>query len=311
MELLATQRAAWRDLQLGYESLERIEARDVTCSGFAVRIEHNRGRIASTTAKVEKKSVDRRPCFLCHANLPVEQKGVFYRNDYLVLCNPMPVVSGHFTIAHRTHRPQTIIEEADAFLQIMADFGRQWSIMYNGPKCGASAPDHLHFQAVPSGVMPVERQMGDLAGSIPVARIGDTRILHGHGIGREVAVVEGSEPDAVRRAFLMTLDALGGTGGSDKEPMVNVFGSFNGVKWRVMIFPRSKHRPDAFFREGDDRIVVSPAVVEMAGILVTPVKKDFDRLEAHTVEEIYREVSLDASKMKDAMDALRGKEQSP
>ena len=71
----------------------------------------------------------------------------------------MPVFSPHFTVSHLDHRPQAIAEQIDAFLRLMADFGSGWTVLYNGPRCGASAPDHLHFQAVPSGQMPIEKEI--------------------------------------------------------------------------------------------------------------------------------------------------------
>ena len=132
------------------------------------------GRIKSTLADVGEKSVAERACFLCPPNLPEEQKGILYRKDYLILCNPMPVFSSHFTISHLDHRPQELAGTVATLLTLLCDFGPGFLILYNGPGCGASAPDHLHFQAVPSGLMPIEgeiratqRASGRRAGMFP------------------------------------------------------------------------------------------------------------------------------------------------
>jgi hypothetical protein len=193
-----------------------------------------------------------------------------------------------------------MVEHISAFLQIMADFGSSWIILYNGPKCGASAPDHLHFQAIPSGRMPIEIEILEPKQPAFLAQVDGVPIYRLRGLGREVIALEGNDPVAVGAAFKRFLEALKEAVHSDGEPMVNVMGIYKKKRWRLAVFPRSKHRPDVFFREGDARIVVSPGIIDMAGILVTPVKKDFERLEASSVESIYREVSLDGTTVEKA-----------
>ena len=159
LKLLADQKETWPVLRESYEALRQVRERSVPCSGFSVFLQHNHGRTKSTLAAVGEKDTSRRSCFLCLDHLPEGQKAILYRSEYLILCNPMPVFSAHFTIAHVDHRPQAIAEHIDILPKLMADFGSGWTLLYNGPKCGASAPDHFHFQAVPSGRMPIEKEI--------------------------------------------------------------------------------------------------------------------------------------------------------
>ncbi|MBA4418069.1 MAG: DUF4922 domain-containing protein [Syntrophus sp. (in: bacteria)] len=293
MELLSEQKNTWQDLQQGYESLEAVRVRDITCSGFFVRVQHNPGRIRSTMAEVGEKGINGRPCFLCLNNLPEGQKGILYQEEYLILCNPMPVFSGHLTIAHYDHQPQSMVANIDTFLQLMKDFGSSWTVLYNGPKCGASAPDHLHFQAIPSGNLPVEKEIFEGERVVLITEIDGVQVSRAEGLGREMLVLEGDEPKAMANTFKRIMAVLREFSNTDDEPMMNVAGFHNGKKWCIMVFPRAKHRPDAFFREGDGRVAVSPAVIEMGGVLVTPMEKDFEHLDATIVEGIFGEVSLD------------------
>jgi len=186
----------------------------------------------------------------------------------------------------------------------MVDLGSGWTVLYNGPECGASAPDHLHFQAVPSGHMPVEEEIKETkrlkniieVDGILFSRVGNT--------GREVITVEGDNPVSLAGAFGTILSALKKTLSVDVEPMINIIGFYSKKRLCIVIFPRAKHRPDAFFREGDDRLTVSPAVVEMGGILVTPVKKDFENMDASIAEDIFREVSLDSRILDKVFDSI-------
>jgi hypothetical protein len=291
-ELLADQQETWPDLADGYESLKTVKDRELSCNGYSVRLRHNPLRARSTMAVVDKESIRKRPCFLCLENLPEGQKGILYRNAYVILCNPMPVFHSHLTIASIDHCPQRIDGNADPFLTVMADLGRAWTVLYNGPECGASAPDHLHFQAIPSGLLPVEEE------SIAKERLAGIGCIDGVGLyrvsdmGREVFMVKGDNQTALSVAFQRTVSAMGKPRHPGEEPMMNVAGITGRANQRVIIFPRAKHRPEMFFREGDERISVSPAVIEMGGVIVTPVERDFHRLNPDAVGTIYREVSL-------------------
>jgi hypothetical protein len=293
LALLAEQKDSWTQLRQAYEALKQAKMRDLACEGFSVRLLYNPGRFRSTAAPVSDADIARRPCFLCEGHLPDAQKALLYRNAYLILANPMPVIPGHFTIAHVSHRPQAIAGHVRDLLDLTADFGRDWIILYNGPRCGASAPDHLHFQAIPSGQTPIEHELREerrwarnnpCNNGVPSWRIKD--------MGREVIIFRGEEREALVQALHRFLLVQSANRQGWEEPMLNLVAFFDDRMYTILLFPRRRHRPGVYFNEGDDRIVVSPAVVEMAGLIVTPFEKDFERLDRRTVEAIYSEVSL-------------------
>jgi hypothetical protein len=314
LELLSEQKITWPELYRGYASMDSIKIREIACNGFNVCVQHNPGRIKSTLADVKEKEIKERPCFLCENNLPEEQQGIFYRNEYLILCNPMPVFPSHFTICHKEHKPQSIVEHADILLQLMVDLGKGWTVLYNGPRCGASAPDHLHFQTVPAGQMPVEAEIAGKKYFTGIQQVDGVLLSRASNIGRETIVLEGENPIVLTGLFREIISALKKNLSFEKEaaleesaikePMMNVMGFHNGKRLCMIIFPRAKHRPEAFFREGDDRLMISPAVVEMGGVLVTPVEKDFEGMNATIVEGIFQEVTLDSKILDRLFDSI-------
>ncbi len=304
LALLTEQKLTWPFLRDGYESLNHIGERLLSCNGFSVLLQQNPGRMRSTMARVNEEDINRRPCFLCLRHLPEGQKGILYRSEYLILCNPMPVFSAHFTIARTDHRPQIISGHVNTFLQLMADFGPGWTILYNGPKCGASAPDHFHLQAVPSGEMPIEKEILAKERLALIARKDGVVFYRVKDVGREVIILEGDAPAAVGTCLTSFVNALEKVLCLVEEPMINVAGLYEQAKWRLVVFPRRKHRPDIFFKKGPARIAVSPAVIEMGGVLVTPFARDFERLDATAVESIYREVSLERRSIETTIQAM-------
>jgi len=304
LDLLSGQRHGWNDLRDGYEHLKTVREREVSCDGFTVRLQFNPARIKSSTAALSAEAIRNRPCFLCLENLPGHQAGILYREDFLILCNPMPVFPFHFTVSHIDHRAQLIDPNIRNLLQLAADLGPDWSILYNGARCGASAPDHLHLQVCPSGRMFVRQEIDEEKRWVSMRQAGGVTLYRAINLGREVLVLEGSDPVRVEDAFRKLTASLRKTLTIAEEPMLNIAGSFKGGQWLLLIFPRRKHRPDAFFREGADRVVVSPGIIDMAGTVITPVKRDFERLDAAAVENVYREVSLDEGIVKKAVDAM-------
>ncbi len=303
-ELLSDQKKTWPACRQGYEFLRSMVVRDISCSEFSVRVQHNSGRMKSTLADVRKEAVNDRPCFLCLDHLPEKQKGIRYRNEYLILCNPMPVFPFHFTVSCLDHHPQTVRGKIDTLLQLAADFGSDWTVLYNGPRCGASAPDHLHFQVVPAGHMPVEKDIHGKDRFSLAARLDGVLLHSAKNLGREIVALEADNTIALTRVFDDFLKVLAEALLLDKEPMINVAAFCAGHNLRLLVFPRRKHRPEAFFRKGDDRVTVSPAVIEMGGVLVTPFQRDFERLNEEVVKDIYREVSLEGEIVQKVIDRL-------
>jgi hypothetical protein len=298
-ELFAEQLSAWHGLADSYQSLEATREREINCNGYSVHLRYNPLRKKSTMAAVDKGSIRERPCFLCVANLPENQKGILYRDRYLILCNPMPALHSHITIASIDHRPQCIEENFDMLFQLMTDLGSAWTILYNGPGCGASAPDHHHFQAVPSGILPIEYDVSIRAKQRSIVRSDGIDVYRIDNVSREVIVLNGKKRPTARSVFQGIISHMKEDLTSDKEPMMSIAGIVRNDERQILIFPRSKHRPEAFFRQGEDRIVVSPAIIEMCGVVVTPVERDFQRLTADDIETIYGEVSkrIDLSKL--------------
>ena len=304
LDLLSDQKESWLHFRVGCGSLKNVRDREISCRGFSVRLQYNPGRIKSSLARVGDKHGRNQRCFLCLDHLPEGQKGILLRDEYLILCNPMPVFSSHFTVSHVCHRPQAIAEHIDTILQLMADLGSGWTVLYNGPKCGASAPDHLHFQAIPSGQMPIEDEILEENRLVLSTQFDGVLLYRARGLGREVIILEGNDRVAVGNVFKRFLDALRTVLLMDDEPMMNIAGFYKERKWSLVVFPRQKHRPDAFFMEGTARVVVSPGVIDMGGVMITPVKKDFDRLDATSIESIYKEMSLDEKTVERAIKAM-------
>ncbi len=302
--LLSDQKKKWLDLRRGCESLKSVRERHLRCSGFSVRLQHNPGRIRSSLADVSKSDGIERVCFLCLNHLPEGQEGILYRDKYLILCNPMPIFPFHFTLSHLEHRRQAIAAHIDTLLRFMVDFGPGWAVLYNGPRCGASAPDHLHFQAVPSGQMPIEKEIQEKNKAAFLRATQGVFLYRLKNLGREVVLVEGEDPVSVAGTLKRFLNTLGKILLLNEEPMINIAGFSEDRKWRLVIFPRRKHRPDAFFREGEDRVLVSPGIIDMGGLLITPLEKDFNRLDPGSVEEIYKEVSLDRKTVESTIEAM-------
>jgi hypothetical protein len=296
-QLLEQQKLTWPQLRSGYASLATVRLKEIHCRGFSVWLQFNPGRIVSTGAKVDAQSIRERRCFLCVENLPEFQKGIVYKDEFLILCNPAPIFAEHFTISNIHHFPQILEPYIPTMLDLARDLSPRLTIFYNGPRCGASAPDHMHFQANPTGLIPVEMAARENMHRFFHRSLDSVDILTLHNFGRQVIVLESPQRDDLSMVLKKLLDSLSQTVGASEEPMVNVLCSFSDGAWRVILFPRSKHRPDVFFREDAERVVISPAAVDIGGLIVTPVEKDFINVNALLVENIFQEVSVPQEKL--------------
>lgn len=282
----------WQMLAEGAAALDGVHTRIINCGTFAVRLQFNPKRIVSTGAKVDPASIKERKCFLCLPHLPPEQQGVLYRDKFMVLCNPMPIFREHFTISHVEHIPQSIEEHIIDFLDLAKDFTDSHTIFYNGPKCGASAPDHMHFQASPKNTIPIENEAMVVERRRLYKRIGEVNILQLANTGRSNIVLESGNRQDIEFAFLRLTGAMRKVMKTDEEPMLNALCSFTDGLWRIIVFPRSKHRPDFYFKEGEERLLISPAAVDIGGLIITPIERDFQRVDASIVTQIFDEVSV-------------------
>lgn len=292
--LLVQQQETWPMLRKGYASLDDVESHEFEIEVFAYRVQFNPGRITSSSAKVDDTSIRERQCFLCLENLPAEQRGIRFNEDFVILCNPFPIFTEHFTIPHVKHLPQEIRPSFARMLELAREFEQRYTVFYNGPKCGASAPDHLHFQAGSKGFMPIEEEYEGIISSIG-EKIADVDGLLVFAVGdclRKFISLESDDSDLLQRAFDVFFDALQRLSGSSDEPMMNIVASYQEGEWRVIIFPRAQHRPSFFFEEGEKRIVISPAAVDFGGVVITPVERDFHRVNEQLLKQMFGEVSV-------------------
>ena len=254
----------------------RAKTRSVRIDWFDISIRHIPHRTASTTARVDSESVAKRPCFLCAGNLPPEEEGLPF-GEFTIYCNPFPIVDHHLTIAHREHRPQRIESQFGNMLDLAAALPGYF-LIYNGAECGASAPDHMHFQAGSRKLLPIENDTAGLT-AVAVANY-----------GRNVFVFRGYDRSALIDRMDRALDLLAEATGKSSEPLVNIAVFQESDEWTTYLFPRSKHRPAAFFA---GELTVSPASIDLCGIFVVPLAHDFEKITGDAIAGIFREVTLE------------------
>jgi len=299
--LFHSQLQEWPLAKANFEALQGVESKEFDFGGFTVRVQFNPARIQSSAAKVDAKSIQERKCFLCPNNLPAEQKGISYKNEYQILVNPYPIFPEHFTIPTYQHVDQLILKRYGDMLDLAKDMDR-YTIFYNGPKCGASAPDHAHFQAGIKGFMPIEKEINNIDKE-PVISSNSLNVFALRNYFRNSFLIESDDKvEAVR--FFHKLYSLLELKDDDKEPMMNILTWYNNNKWYSIVFPREKHRPGCFYAEGDDNILISPASVDLGGVFITPLEKDFRKITGRDIEAILKEISISDAKMQAIIDKL-------
>ncbi|MGE5431927.1 MAG: DUF4922 domain-containing protein [Syntrophomonadaceae bacterium] len=293
--LLAQQKDSWDLLSKGYNSLGSVKVKTFEFDHFKINVQFNPGRITSSAAKVDEKSIKERKCFLCPDNLPEAQKGIIYKDDYIVLCNPFPIFNEHFTLPKTVHVPQEIRSSFSEMLDFTKDLSRYYTVFYNGPKCGASAPDHLHFQAGDKAFMPIDSEYSEIKENLG-RKIIDCNGLQVFAVDKypgKFLSFESSDCEALIKGFndfYGIFNEISSSG--SEEPMMNILSFYENERWHVLVFPRAKHRPSYFFMEGDDNILLSPASVDMGGVLITPLEKDFNKITKENIVDIFRQVTL-------------------
>jgi len=290
---LEEQKRSWTVLTENYSALNFAEVKSFQFSGFKIKVQHNPGRIKSTSAEVDETSISERKCFLCPDNLYEEQKAIKYGEDFLILVNPFPIFPEHFTIPHKDHISQSIRESFGKILSVSRDFS-EYVVIYNGPECGASAPDHLHFQIGSKNFLPVNDEFHSLKNeygeillrnnSLTITGIGDNL--------RKIIAIEATEIEAAEKVFDLFYKAYLKISDKNKEPLLNILSFYEEeYGWRVLVFLREKHRSSHYFRE-DGRILLSPAAVDLGGICILPLEKNFEKITKKDIEEIFKEVSI-------------------
>ena len=293
----------WKDVAKRFEELKGVQTREV---GSALA-QFNPSRLVSTGAKIDKATLAKRPCFLCEKNRPVEQIVLPFGEGFDILVNPFPILPVHFTIPSRHHQLQAIAENYVQIHRLLRAYP-QLMVFYNGPKCGASAPDHLHFQAGTSGILPLQRDWQRLyETSLPLLKLNDAEGIYEikDYVCPALAIVSHTEKHDVE-LFSRLYEALP-LKEDETEPMMNIVAWRNGDAFISVVFPREKHRPDCYSAEGEAQCLVSPGSLDMAGLMILPRQSDFERMTSERAKAVLREVSLSNEAMVKVVNRIRNK----
>ena len=284
----------WTDARHRFRDLKHVETRQFSDQ---LKLQWNPARIVSTGAKIDKKTLGERPCFLCDKNRPKEQMSKQIDEKFHLLVNPFPILPVHFTIPARKHQPQLIYKnygEMHRFISLHSDL----MVFYNGPKCGASAPDHLHFQAGTNGILPLQtnwqRLSRNLTDTISLNDEEKISVVRDFIVPAFVIISKSAESD---EALFRRLYKAMPQRGDETEPMMNIISWRKGEEFISVVIPREKHRPEAYFAEGDAQFVVSPGALDMSGLIITPREEDFRKLTEEKALSLLQECGVSEEKM--------------
>ena len=287
-KLISRQMRDWDEAGRNYAALARVATRTLSLGESTIVLQFNPERRRSSAADIDKKSLARRQCFLCSENQPAKQKAVLWGDHFKIQVNPYPIFKRHLTIADLHHVPQRLSARVGDML-LLAKSLPEFVVFYNGPRCGASAPDHAHFQAGAKGEMPLCDEIAHATTHLLVD--GDEGFIgYVDTLQRFFFTIETSTLRAAERYALRLLDLLPVSDEID-EPMVNALCWWDSSNraWRMAIFPRTKHRP-ACYGEGQGQLLLSPGAVDMGGLWAVPERKDFDVLTPEMIQSLYDEV---------------------
>lgn len=307
-QLFDIQKEEWSMLASGFKSLGTAKSKSFQFNGFKLKAQFNAGRIISTSAKVDPKSISERKCFLCVENLPIEQKGVLYNDKYIMLCNPFPIFPTHFTLTYKEHQPQRILDTFTDMLDLSKDISKYYTVIYNGPRCGASAPDHLHFQAGNKFFMPIDDEFQQIKNEYGQEIFEDENLsvfAIDDGL-RKFISIESIDKELIEKTFNKFYLTYSGLMNEKLEPMINLVSFYEEESgWRIIIFLRAKHRPAAFFTEGDEKMLVSPAAIDLGGVCIFPREEDFKKITKDQIGDIFKEVFVDKKKLETVIKSLK------
>lgn len=303
---IENQLAKWQTARTNHEALNQIETRRFELAGNTITIQFNPARAVSTCAKVDKSSIEARKCFLCPENKPNEQDEIIISLDepFSLRINPYPILPGHLTISSLKHQDQVLADKTIRQLPgkliswLEEYFASGYVLFYNGAKCGASAPDHFHFQAVKQSDVPVIQQWERLMET--AVREKEIKTENGNTYSSfqitsyicpiQVFICNHSAdilPEMINQ-YLESLPLHEG----ESEPRYNLFAWQDKQRGFTMAyFPREEHRPACYTATGGEQLLVSPGALDMAGLLVTPRKEDFDKITESDITQIYKEVA--------------------
>lgn len=289
-ELFEKQTEEWPLAKKNFLELTNVLTKEIKFDNFVVKVQFNPARMVSSGARTDTKAIAERPCFLCRKNRPSEQRYIEWR-EYDILVNPFPIFKRHLTIARHKHEEQQI----KPYIGDMIDVAEQlkgYIIFYNGPHCGASAPDHAHFQAGETEFTPITEEYFRLKNShgrvILKNEKAEVCVLENY--LRTVYCIESSESEKIKEIFATIYNTLAKKSSEAEEPMINVLCMYKNEKWYLFIFPRKTFRPRQY-GSGTGQLLVSPATVEMSGVFITPIKEHFENITQEDIKDIFSQIT--------------------
>lgn len=295
-KFLQDQLSVWPLASSNFRALKQAQVKELTANGVQCKVQYNPTRIASTTAEVDSASLAKRQCFLCVANRPAQQFHIKFegRKDrhYNIQVNPYPIFANHFVIASDTHKPQSIWHN---FVDMM-DFARKYPdylVFYNGPYSGASAPDHMHFQAIPQQLLPLQNAIDAFLDTDvePLTTGQDAKLYHFPHFCRGVYALRSDTPKSLAKLFYRLVDCAPQIEG-EPEPRLNLYIYCYKNEYRCFVVLRSSVRSHHYYSNGEDHLTMTPGAADMAGFFVCPREDDFKKLTTSLLEEILDEVAI-------------------
>ena len=292
----------WEDARHRFRDLKHVEVRQLSDQ---LKVQFNPARIVSTGAKIDKHTLGERPCFLCERNRPKEQMTKQIDDHFQLLVNPFPILPVHFTIPATKHQPQSIYRHYGEMHRLLS-LHSELMVFYNGPKCGASAPDHLHFQAGTSGVLPLQTNWQRLSRNLTdvISLTDEEKISVLRDFLVPAFVIISKSEDSDEELFHRLYRSMP-MRGDESEPMMNIIAWRKGDEFISVVIPREKHRPDAYFAEGKAQMMVSPGALDMAGLIITPREEDFSKINLDKATALLRECGISAEKMEAIVSNLK------
>ena len=295
-KFIKDQLSVWPLAAANFRALKTVESKDVTVFGLPCRVQFNPERAISSTADTSPEAIAARPCFLCEANRPPEQRHLKFEGrkgrTYNIQVNPYPIFRDHLVIVRDRHLPQAIWHHLPDMLDFAVKYP-DWTVFYNGPASGASAPDHLHFQAAPRHGMPLEEAVDaflDAPGEA-LASVKDATLYRFPGYCRGVFALKATTSKSLTKLFYRLLDCTSRPEG-ETEPLFNLYAYVKGTELRAFVVMRAAKRSHHFSATGADHLTISPGAADMAGMFVAPFRADFDKADGRILEEVLDEVTI-------------------
>ena len=290
----------WDEIRQRYEALKHVGLKQL---GHR-QLQYNPARMVSTGAQIDRQTIAQRACFLCEKNRPEEQLTIDLGDDFELMVNPFPVLPMHFTIVRKTHVPQTILENYTEIHRLLELFPELF-VFYNGPMSGASAPDHMHFQAGIGQELPLMTVLRKLEKEqqVLIKQENGSSLSMFNTVSFNAFVIKSKAQETEMTLFKQLYDAMPVREG-EKEPRMNIVAWRDGSEDVIVVLPRDNHRPACYFEEGDRRMVISPGALDMAGLIITPREEDFNRMSEDKLISILKEVSIKEKDMENIKEKL-------